>query len=76
MRGTLPLALFGREGYATLMGKLAVPTLLAQAAAPSAGAWLLERFGPGVSLAALLGIALLNLVSAMLLLPFRRLAAS
>lgn len=76
VRGTLPLALFGREGYATLMGKLAVPTLLAQAAAPSAGAWLLERFGPGVSLAALLGIALLNLVSAMLLLPFRRLAAS
>ncbi|HEV2678340.1 MAG TPA: MFS transporter [Aliidongia sp.] len=71
VRGTLPLALFGREGYATLMGKLAVPTLLAQAAAPSAGAWLLEHFSPAASLVALLGIALLNVVSALLLLPFR-----
>ena len=74
VRGTLPLALFGREGYAVLMGKLAVPTLLAQAAAPSAGAWLLERFSPGVGLTALLAIALLNFICAMLLLPFRRLA--
>ena len=30
-RGTLPLALFGASGYATLMGRLAMPSLLAQA---------------------------------------------
>ncbi len=34
-RGTLPLALFGPQGYATLLGWLALPVLLAQAAAPT-----------------------------------------
>lgn len=34
-RGTLPLALFGPEGYARILGWLAVPVLLAQASAPS-----------------------------------------
>jgi MFS family permease len=34
-RGTLPLALFGPRGYATLLGWLAVPVLLAQATAPT-----------------------------------------
>ncbi len=34
-RGTLPLALFGAEGYASVLGWLAVPVLLAQAAAPT-----------------------------------------
>ena len=32
-RGTLPLALFGPTGYSTLMGRLAMPSLVAQAAA-------------------------------------------
>lgn len=34
-RGTLPLALFGPEGYARMLGWLAVPVLLAQATAPT-----------------------------------------
>lgn len=34
-RGTLPLALFGPAGYATLLGWLALPVLLAQATAPT-----------------------------------------
>ncbi len=34
-RGTLPLALFGPAGYASVLGWLAVPVLLAQAAAPT-----------------------------------------
>jgi predicted MFS family arabinose efflux permease len=34
-RGTLPLALFGPEGYARILGWLAVPVLLAQALAPT-----------------------------------------
>jgi len=37
-RGTLPLALLGSRGYATLLGWLAVPVLLAQAIAPTATA--------------------------------------
>ena len=35
-RGTLPLALFGAERYATLIGRLAFPSLIVQALAPSA----------------------------------------
>ena len=37
-RGTLPLALFGPEGYARILGWLAVPVLLAQATAPTVSA--------------------------------------
>lgn len=34
-RGTLPMFLFGQRGYAARLGRLAVPQLLAQAAAPT-----------------------------------------
>lgn len=68
-RGTVPLALFGREGYAILMGRLAMPSLLATAAAPLFGAWLLDRFGPDATLAALLGAALLTVVLVLPLMP-------
>ncbi|HXT78852.1 MAG TPA: MFS transporter, partial [Acetobacteraceae bacterium] len=37
-RGTLPLALFGPAGYATMLGWLAVPVQLAQATAPTLAA--------------------------------------
>jgi hypothetical protein len=61
-RGTLPLALFGASGYATLMGRLAMPSLLAQAASPVAGAFLMQGVGPDGTLTALLGMALLDVV--------------
>ena len=41
-RGTLPLALFGPVRFPRLMGKLAFPSLIVQALAPSAGALLIE----------------------------------
>jgi hypothetical protein len=61
-RGTLPLALFGPGRYATLMGRLAFPSLIVQALAPSAGAWLIERQGAGVTMAALTGFAAVNVL--------------
>jgi MFS family permease len=61
-RGTLPLALFGPVGYAALMGRLAMPMLLAGALAPSAGALLLERAGAPGTLATLASAALANVV--------------
>jgi MFS family permease len=61
-RGTLPLALFGATGYATLMGRLAMPSLLAQAAAPWAGAMLLERIGAHGTLAVVASVAILNVL--------------
>ena len=45
-RATLPLSLFGRAGFATMMGKLTVPQNLAFAAAPLLFAVLMERAGP------------------------------
>ena len=59
-RGTLPLALFGPERYATLMGRLAFPSLIVQALAPSAGALLIEGYGANVTIAVLTGLALCN----------------
>jgi predicted MFS family arabinose efflux permease len=67
-RGTLPLALFGGPGYAALMGRLARPSLVAQAAAPSIGAALLSAHGSGAALTALLLVALANFVLALAIL--------
>jgi hypothetical protein len=59
-RGTLPLAVFGPAGYAVLMGQLAMPSLVAQAASPTIGALLIEAGGASLTLAALVGAALAN----------------
>ena len=59
-RGTLPLALFGPVRFPRLMGKLAFPSLIVQAAAPSAGAWLIEASGPNATIGLLTGLALIN----------------
>ena len=56
-RGTLPLALFAGPKYAVIMGRLAMPSLIAQAAAPSIGAALLDAYGPDGTLATLMIVA-------------------
>lgn len=70
VRGTLPLALFGPAGYATLMGKLALPSLVAQALAPWAAALAFTRVGLdapllGLSLVAGINLGLLGLIAAL-----------
>jgi MFS family permease len=76
-RGTVPLALFGREGYAILMGWLAVPIQVGQAAAPLIGSILIDRLGTDLTIVALVGVAVANVVLVLLLLPLagRRRAA-
>jgi hypothetical protein len=54
-RGTVPLALFGPEGYAALIGKLALPVLVAQAASPAIGAVLMRHLGTTGTMGALRG---------------------
>ncbi|MGY2050449.1 MFS transporter [Methylobacterium sp. JK268] len=61
-RGTLPLALFGPGRYAPLLGRLALPNLVAQALAPSLAALVLARSGAPAALALVAGLALVNLV--------------
>jgi MFS family permease len=61
-RGTLPLALFGPGRFPRLMGKLAFPSLIVQALAPSAGALLIEASGVGTTIGVLTGLALVNVL--------------
>ena len=68
-RGTVPLAMFGREGYAILMGRLAMPTLLATAAAPTVGTVLLDWVGPDGTLVFLCGAAVAQLALVVPLVP-------
>jgi hypothetical protein len=67
LRGTLPLALFGAEGYAVLMGRLAFPILIAQSAAPSLGAIILDHAGAAALKTALFWAAVANVALAALL---------
>lgn len=59
-RGTLPLALFGPDRHAALLGRLAKPSLAAQAVAPSAGAYLIAHAGADATLAALAVLGLID----------------
>lgn len=61
-RGTVPLILFGPERYAPLVGRLARPSLVAQALAPLLGAFVLARGGPDATFVLLAGASLLNVV--------------
>jgi predicted MFS family arabinose efflux permease len=49
-RATLPLALFGRNGFATMLGKLTVPQNMTFAAAPLLFAVMVERLGANATL--------------------------
>jgi len=69
-RGTLPLSLFGAHGYAVLMGRLAMPSLIAQAVTPSLGALLAEVLGAHGLLGVLAGVAALNLLLVVTLLGY------
>jgi MFS family permease len=61
-RATLPLALFGAANYPTIMGRLATPSLIAQAVAPFLGALLIQRFGTEGALGLIVIAALCNVV--------------
>ncbi len=56
-RGAVPLALFGASGYGRLMGRLAGPFLLMQAAAPLVMAFVVERTSDPAALAVAAGFA-------------------
>ena len=63
-RGTLPLAIFGPERYPVIMGRIAMPSLIAQAAAPSIGAALIEAGGVGGAMAVFVASAAINVILA------------
>jgi hypothetical protein len=54
VRGAVPLALFGAQGYGTVLGLIATPVLVVNAAAPTVFAWIVDRWGWGTGRVALL----------------------
>jgi MFS family permease len=54
VRGAVPLALFGAKGYGVVLGLIATPVLVVNAASPTLFAWIVERWGWGTGRVALL----------------------
>ena len=63
-RGTLPLAVFGPERYPVIMGRIAMPSLIAQAAAPSIGTALIQAGGVDGAMAVFVVSAAVNVALA------------
>lgn len=62
-RGIVPLALFGREGYGAMIGLLAAPVLVAQAASPAALAIVSSTYGPRALFAACAALTLIAFIA-------------
>jgi hypothetical protein len=45
VRGAVPLALFGVDGYGAVLGRIATPVLVVNAASPTVFAWIVDRWG-------------------------------
>jgi predicted MFS family arabinose efflux permease len=71
-RGTVPLALFGKAGYAAVMGRLARPAFIGQAVAPALGGVLIERLGPSATMLLLFAAAVATIVPSVLLIGSAR----
>jgi MFS family permease len=63
-RGTLPLAVFGPERYPVIVGRIAMPSLIAQAAAPSIGTALIEAGGVDGAMEVFIASAVCNVLLA------------
>jgi MFS family permease len=72
VRGTLPLALYGAEGYPRLIGRIALPALLTAAAAPLVVARIIEAAGPRTALVAILCVSAIPVAAALTLLTIVR----
>ncbi len=60
-RGSVPLALFGAKGYGSIIGRIAGPSLILQAAAPLIMALVIERLSPVGGFALVAGVVVLSL---------------
>jgi MFS family permease len=69
-RGTLPLVVFGEHRYPSIVGRIAMPSLIMQAASPSLGSVLIERLGANGALGALFAVALANVLLVIALFGF------
>ncbi len=63
VRGAVPLALFGANGYGTVLGLIATPILVVNAAAPTVFAWIVDQWGWFIAELALLASAVASLLA-------------
>jgi MFS family permease len=63
VRGAVPLALFGAQGYGAVLGLIATPILLVNAFSPAVFALMVDQFGWQSSLYALLACSILTLIA-------------
>jgi MFS family permease len=63
VRGAVPLALFGVEGYGTVLGLIATPILVVNALSPAIFALIVDQFGWQISLYALLGCSIVTWIA-------------
>ena len=63
VRGAVPLALFGIEGYGAVLGLIATPILLVNAFSPAIFALVVDRFGWQISLYALLACSIVTWIA-------------
>lgn len=75
-RGTVPLALFGAQRYPRVIGRLAMPSLIGQALAPTLGAVIITHWGGEATLSVLAAAAVLNFAAVALLWRWRAQAAA
>ncbi len=54
VRGAVPLVLFGAKGYGAVLGVIATPVLVVNAASPTLFAWIVDRWGWGTARVSLL----------------------
>jgi hypothetical protein len=54
VRGAVPLVLFGARGYGAVLGVIATPILVVNAAAPTVFAWIVDHWGWGPARVSLL----------------------
>jgi len=54
VRGAVPLVLFGARGYGAVLGVIATPVLVVNAASPTLFAWIVDRWGWGTARGVLL----------------------
>ncbi|MEK1890107.1 MAG: hypothetical protein AAAB35_21600 [Phyllobacterium sp.] len=63
VQGTLPLALFGHQGYGEILGKITAARLTVSSTAPFIFAFILEQFGPHAALAIAAFVGLCGVVT-------------
>lgn len=63
VRGAVPLALFGAEGYGRVLGLIATPILVVSALAPTVYAFILDTWGSAVGVTILLLSSLMAMVA-------------